>query len=277
VEQLQTQAQSFFGSLSTNGETDDAGSSESNGLSLSAERVSGAIQQLANSLQGLIGYLVLITALFVLGIVEVPRWRHKLRERFSDPLPAKTLDTAAAVTEQVQRFLLVQSFTSVLTGILTGAFCWIFGVDFAFLWGFLALVLNFIPTLGSMVAIVPPTLFALLQLGWQPPVVFAGLAAIQLVLGSYIDPKLQGRYLELSAFVILVAITFWGWIWGIPGAFIAVPITAALVLIAEHTDGADWVPRLLTRDGSDTHSLPSRPPEPDSTSDSGSASATENA
>jgi predicted PurR-regulated permease PerM len=206
-----------------------------------------------------LGYLVLITALFALGIIEVPRWKHKLRTRFGDPVSGEAIEAATQVTEQVQRFLLVQAFTSVLTGILTGLFCWALGVDFAFVWGLLAGVLNFIPTLGSIVAIVPPVLFALLQFGlaWQPPVVFAGLAAIQLVLGSYVDPKLQGRYLELSAFVVLLAITFWGWLWGIPGAFIAVPITAALVLASKHVDGAGWVARLLTRDEEDRHSLPS--------------------
>lgn len=255
VTQLVTRAESLFGTV-TSAVSDDSGGGS--GFSLSSERLASAAQRVAASVWSVLGYLVLITALFTLGIAEVPRWKHKLQTRFGDPVSSETIDTATQVTTQVQQFLIVQSFTSVLTGVLTGVFCWVLGVDFAFVWGILALVLNFIPTLGSIVAIVPPVLFALLQYGlaWQPPVVFAGLAAIQLILGSYVDPKLQGRYLELSAFVVLLAITFWGWLWGIPGAFIAVPITAALVLASKHVDGAEWVARLLTRDEEDQHSFP---------------------
>jgi predicted PurR-regulated permease PerM len=258
VVQLQTRVETFFGSLPTD-RNEAEGGGESNGFTLSSSRVSSLAQRVASSVWSVLGYLILIIALFALAVVEVPRWKHKLRTRFDDPVSNETLDVAEKVTEQVQRFLLVQSFTSVVTGVLTGLFCWILGVDFAFVWGLLALVLNFIPTLGSIVAIVPPTLFALFQfgIGWQPPVVLVGLGLIQLILGSYIDPKLQGRYLELSAFVVLVAITFWGWLWGIPGAFIAVPITAALVLASKHVEGAEWVARLLTRDEEDVHSLPS--------------------
>jgi predicted PurR-regulated permease PerM len=260
VVQLQTRVETFFGSLPTDGaEARGDGGSESNGFSLSSSRVSSLAQSVASSVWSVLGYLILIVALFALAVVEVPRWKHKLRSRFDDPVSGETLDVAEEVTGQVQRFLIVQSLTSVVTGVLTGLFCWVLGVDFAFVWGLLALVLNFIPTLGSLVAIVPPTLFALFQygIGWQPPVVLVGLGAIQLILGSYVDPKLQGRYLELSAFVVLVAITFWGWLWGIPGAFIAVPITAALVLASKHITGAEWVARLLTRDEEDVHSLPS--------------------
>jgi predicted PurR-regulated permease PerM len=260
VRQLVTRAESLFGTV-TDAVSDGGqnGGGQDGEFSLSSERVASVARRVAASVWSVVGYLVLITALFALAIVEVPRWKHKLQTRFDDPVSSEAIDTAAQVTTQVQRFLLVQSFTSVLTGILTGLFCWVLGIDFAFVWGLLAAVLNFIPTLGSIVAVVPPVLFALLQFGlaWQPPVVFAGLAAIQLILGSYVDPKLQGRYLELSAFVVLIAITFWGWLWGIPGAFIAVPITAALVLASKHVDGAEWVARLLTRDEEDQHSLPS--------------------
>ncbi|MDX1531159.1 MAG: AI-2E family transporter, partial [Rhodothermales bacterium] len=169
------------------------------------ERVAGFAERIVGQVQSVLAYFVLILALFALAMSEVRRWRQKLRRRFSDPFSSETLDTAGQVTKQVQRFLLVQSLTSVLTGVLTGLWVWVLGVDFPFVWGLLAGVLNFIPTLGSIVAVFPPTLFALLQFGfgWKAPVVLVGLGLIQFVLGSYVDPKLQGRYLQLSALVIL--------------------------------------------------------------------------
>ena len=198
------------------------------------------------------GYLVLIYALFVLALAEVPAWARKLQDRFDDPVSAKAVESAARVARQTQRFVAVQAFTSVLTGALTGLFCWLVGLDLAFAWGLLAGVLNFIPTLGSIVSVVPPTVYALLQfgMGWQAPVVLVGLGVIQLVLGAWLDPKLQGRYLALSALVVLVSITFWGWMWGIAGAFIAVPLTAAVVVAFGEFDQTEWLARLLTREDS---------------------------
>jgi predicted PurR-regulated permease PerM len=100
-------------------------------------------------------------------------------------------------------------------------------------WGLLAFVLNFIPTLGSLIAAIVPALVATL---FQGPAIgaatLAGLAVIQTILGNFVDPKLQGTYLKLSPFVALLSIVFWGWVWGIPGAFIGVPMTAAVMLFA---------------------------------------------
>ena len=210
----------------------------------------GAVQAAALDAWSVAGYVVLVLALLALALAEVPAWGRKLRDRFGDPVSDGALETVGRIAQQVQRFVAVQAFTSVLTGVLTGLFCWALGVDLALVWGLLAGVLNFVPTLGSIVSVVPPALFALLQFGagWQPPVVLVGLGVIQLVLGAWVDPKLQGRYLELSALVVLVSITFWTWVWGIPGAFIAVPLTAAVVVAFGEFDETEWLQRLLTRD-----------------------------
>ena len=252
---LRAAVSSFFGVLNGSSAPEASG-----GGTLSQDRLVSVIERIAVDVWSVLGYLVLTIALFTLAIVEVGGWKHKLRTRFDDPVSSTALGTAEEIAGQVRRFLLVQSFTALMTGILTGILCLILGIDFALLWGLLSFVLNFIPTLGSLVAVVPPTLFALLQygLGWEAPVLLGGLGLIEITLGAYVDPKLQGRYLELSAFVVLVAIVFWGWLWGIPGAFIAVPITAAFVLTSKHVEGAEWVARLLTRNVEDQPALRSK-------------------
>lgn len=230
------------------------------GAAPGVEAANGLVRGLVLNVWSVAGYLVLVLALLALALSEVPEWGRKLRDRFDDPVPDEAMGIAGRIAHQVRRFVVVQAFTSVLTGVLTGLFCWAMGVDLAFAWGLLAGVLNFVPTLGSIVAVVPPSLFALLQfgLGWQAPVVLVGLGLIQIVLGAYVDPKLQGRYLELSPLVVLVAITFWGWLWGIPGAFIAVPLTAAAVVAFGEFRETRWLHRLLTRD-------PSPGPSPEET------------
>jgi AI-2 transport protein TqsA len=96
--------------------------------------------------------------------------------------------------------------------------------------------------------VIPPSLFALIQfdgLG-RPLLVFLGMAVLQLVCGNYVDPLIQGHYLSLSPVVVLVSILLWGWIWGIPGAFLGVPITIGLVVTADHFPKTRWIARLLS-------------------------------
>lgn len=224
------------------------------GISLGSESGGNATEGLVRgvflNVWEVAGYLVLVLALLALAISEVPEWRRKLRNRFDDPVTEGTLETVGRIAHQVRRFFAVQAATSALTGVLTGLVAWAFGMDLAFVWGLLAALLNLIPTLGSIVSVVITTLFALLQFGlsWQPSAVFTSLTVIEVTLGSYVDPKLQGHYLELSPFIVLVSITFWGWIWGIPGAFIAVPLTAAVIVAFGEFEQTRWLHRLLTRD-----------------------------
>ena len=126
------------------------------------------------------------------------------------------------------------TLTSLLTGVLTIIWCFIIGIDLAFVWGLIGFVLNYIPTLGSIIAVIPPTLVAFLFNGIGRGIAtLAGLAAIQLIIGNFVDPRLQGKTLQLSPFVALFSITFWSWVWGIPGAILGVPMTISIVLLAQ--------------------------------------------
>lgn len=138
------------------------------------------------------------------------------------------------MTGKFARYFLVQAFSSVVTGVLTGLYCWMIGIEFPFVWGLLATVLNFIPTIGSIVAVVPPTLFALAFGGFgTAALALVGLGVIQFAMGNVVDPVLQGRAIQVSEVVVLLSVVFWGWLWGIGGAFIAVPLTIAVVLLCE--------------------------------------------
>ena len=232
------------------------------GLPLAGDIGSGAAGGAAGAAFGgawrLAGAVVLVYALLALALAEAPEWGRKLGDRFGRPAARTAADAGRRIVSQVQRFVAVQAFTSVATGVLTGLACWALGIDLALVWGGLAGVLNFVPTLGSVVGVVPPVAFAALQHGldWHAPVLLAVLAVVQLGLGAWLDPRLQGRALRLSPLVVLVAIAFWGWLWGIAGAFVAVPVTAAAVVACAEFEPTRWVADLLTRDraGSDGQS-----------------------
>jgi AI-2 transport protein TqsA len=187
----------------------------------------------ARSVLAAFSLLILIASFLALLLLEVEKYRDRTQKAFPDGAGGHIIHAVTSMGEKLRRFFLVVAFTSVLTGVLTAGWCWILGVELALVWGLLAFILNFIPTLGSIVAAIVPALVATV---FQGPTIGAavlvGLAMIQTILGNFVDPKLQGKYLKLSPFVALFSIVFWGWVWGIPGAFIGVPMTAAVVLFA---------------------------------------------
>lgn len=142
---------------------------------------------------------------------------------------SRALAIGETVLRQVQRYLVVKTLISLLTGATIGVSAALLGVDFAAFWGLLAFALNYIPTIGSIVAALPAVAVASLQLGLERGLALAGVyLAANVALGSVADPILIGRQLRLSPIVILVSLVFWGWTWGLTGAFLAVPLTITL-------------------------------------------------
>ena len=134
------------------------------------------------------------------------------------------------------------------------------GLDLALEWGVIAFVLNYIPVIGPLVATVLPTLFAMAQFAsWQIAlIVFVCLNLIQFLVGSYLEPRIAGNALSMSPFIVLFAVFFWTFLWGIGGAFIGVPIVIAIVTICEQHPSSRWFAELLgaPRDQTDETSVP---------------------
>ena len=177
---------------------------------------------------------VLVASLLVLLLLEVGQYRQKVEQAFSSRTSDRLIEAVSNISRKLRRYLLVMTFTSCLTGILTIVWCWIVGVDLAFVWGLIAFVLNYIPTLGSIIAVIPVTLVAFLFNGAGRGIAtLIGLATIQVIMGNFIDPRVQGKSLQISSFVALFSISFWGWVWGIPGAILGVPMTIAIILMCQ--------------------------------------------
>lgn len=238
------------GSGSGGGGNQGGGGGGSQGLSQVA---SGALSGLS-SFASALGLAVLALTVLVFLLAEVNGFRQKLaRGTFQPPNNEKVLDAFERMTGKFARYFLVQAFSSIVTGILTGLYCWLVGIEFPFVWGLLTAVLNFIPTVGSIVAVVPPTLFALAFGGiGTAALVLVGLGVIQFGMGNVVDPILQGNALQLSEVVILLSVVFWGWLWGIGGAFIAVPLTIAVVLLCEEFEATRPIARFLSKPQADT-------------------------
>jgi len=127
-----------------------------------------------------------------------------------------------------------------VTAVLVYLVLLVMHVDFPLTWAAFTFLLNFIPTVGSIIATVPPVLLALIKCYgesfWPAAIVLTLLLLIQQTMGSLVEPKLMGDKLNLSPVVILLSLVFWGWLWGITGALLSVPIAAAMKIVCENIE-----------------------------------------
>ena len=180
---------------------------------------------------GFISNAVLVMIFLVFMLLAKPYANDKLRAAFSAGRADAIIASSNAISRQISAYLGALFIISLVTGLCVwGALAWL-GIEFAFTWGLLAFLLNFVPTLGSIVASIPPVLMALVQRApdlWPAVATAAILLVIQMTLGNFIAPKVYGDRLNLSPVVILLFLVFWGWLWGVVGALLAVPIAAAI-------------------------------------------------
>ncbi len=188
-----------------------------------------------------VSVIVLVLMTFILG--EVPLFRRNF-----DRLPNSTegkFQVMDAVLG-VQRYLLIKTVASLCTGALAWWLCAAMNVPFAFLWGVLAYVLNYIPTIGSIVAAVPPILMALLLGSWGDTFFVAGgYIAINFAIGNGIEPLFLGRQFGISISVVLLSVMLWGWVWGPCGMLLAMPITVMLKLALKNSRDLSWVATMI--------------------------------
>ena len=150
------------------------------------------------------------------------------------------------VMSEIQRYLAIKTATSMSTGILVGLLTLSLGVDFALFWGLTAYLLNYIPTIGSLVAAVPAILLALVQLGPSAAMLTAtGYLVINMGIGNLIEPAVMGKRLDLSPLIVLLSLLFWGWVWGPIGMFLSLPLTMVLKILFENTHDLAWIAILM--------------------------------
>ena len=155
-----------------------------------------------------------------------------------------------AIAEHVRLYVWVKTLMSVMTGGFAYIVMKAIGVDFAETWGLLVFLLNYIPNVGSILGTIFPAVLALVQFDTITPflVVAVGIGAAQLVIGNVLEPMMMGRSLNLSSFIIILSLTFWGTVWGIAGMFLSVPIMVVIMIACSHIEGLRWLAILLSGD-----------------------------
>lgn len=216
---------------------DSGGGSGADGEGGGTEALSGLATSVLTAAREAVSTVVIVLFLALLMLVEAPVWREKIVKTLGPERCATTVTAVTAIAQQFRRFLLVSTTLGLITGALYIGWLSLFGIDFLFLWGFLAFLLNYIPVIGSVGAATFPVLMALVQGGSTTALMVAGgLLVIEQVMGNFIGPRLEGKQLAISPLVIVNSLLLWSWLWGAAGTVLAVPMTVLIAIALSHID-----------------------------------------
>ena len=214
------------------------------------------LQRLFGSLLTSVGSIVLTFVVVFLYatflLLERRSFETKLANLSDDPARvARIRQVIGAINQRIGSYLALKTLISLLLGVLSYVVMRLFGLEFAALWAVLAAFLNFIPYVGSVLGVVFPVLMAIVQFGDLGTIltILLALTALQFAIGNFLDPYMMGNSLNLSPFAILISLAVWSELWGVPGAFLAVPITAILTIVFSEFPGTRPIAVLLSRSG----------------------------
>ena len=187
------------------------------------------------------GFVVILTVVFML--LESKNFILKIKYADHDAEAMKHINT---IFTQIKSYMVIKALISLVTGFTVWVFLKVMGTDYAFLWGVLAFLLNFIPNIGSIIAAVPAVLITLVQSGLVSALFVAAFyVVVNILIGSIIEPKVMGKGLGLSTLVVFLSLIFWGWLLGIVGMLLSIPLTIMAKIIFAANEDTKWLAVLL--------------------------------
>ncbi|NND64981.1 MAG: AI-2E family transporter [Gammaproteobacteria bacterium] len=206
----------------------------------------GFIGTLLGSLGTILSNLFLILLLVIFILFESFQLPLKFRHAVKSKTAEQTFEHFGEFATSLNRYLGIKTIISLVTGAVVAFALWLLNVDFPLLWGLLAFLFNFIPTIGSILAAVPVILLALVQLGWQSAVwVMLVYATVNVVMGNGIEPKVMGKGVGLSTLMVFISLIFWGWVFGPVGMLLSVPLTMSVKIALQVNPDTRWIAKLL--------------------------------
>jgi len=210
------------------------------------------LQNFGRTVRALVSSTGIIIVYLIFLLLEQRTFANKIRALISERKKQKdAFELIDKMRHDIRSYVGIKVLTSAATGLLSFLVLNLVGVDFASFWAVLIFLLNFIPTIGSIIATAFPSLLTLVQFDTLGPfiITISVLGAIQFCIGSLIEPKLMGNRLNLSPIVILLSLGLWGSVWGIPGMFLCVPITVIMMIVCSYFPGTRPIAVLLSKDG----------------------------
>ena len=205
-------------------------------------------QTLLGHINTLVGFAILVFIFLMLALLETGDFRERLALATKQAKGPDFAEVGEEVAAKIRKYMLVRTQMSALTGFAVWGWALISGLELAPAWGIIAFVVNYIPFIGSFVATLLPSVFAVAQFGTlhDSLFVFLGMFAIQFGIGNYLEPLVAGKALAISPLAVVFAVFFFGFLWGMPGAFLGVPILIAIVTLCAHYPSTRWIATLLS-------------------------------
>lgn len=191
-------------------------------------------------------FLIMLIMIFML--LEVKSFMFKAET--IQKMHGYSLKYMEKIGASIRHYLSIKTLVSILTGVFIWIWLLVLGVDYAILWGVIAFLLNYIPSIGSIIAAVPTVLLALLQLGVGGMIWTAvGYLIVNTVMGNIIEPKVMGKGLGLSTLVVFLSLIIWGFVLGTVGMFLSIPLTISIKIMLEQNESTKWIAVLLGTGG----------------------------
>ena len=212
----------------------------------------GILSRIFSTLTGLFSSAFIVLIYLVFLLFEESIFPRKIKAMYPEGSSYEKVNLFInKIDKSVSHYIAIKTVISLATGILSFLALVFIGIDAPFFWAFLIFILNFIPSIGSLVATAFPAVFALLQFGEFTPMilVLAIVGAIQLVMGNFIEPRVMGQTMNISPLVVFLTLMLWGLLWGIPGMLLSVPITVILIIIMSEFKETRPFAILLSRHG----------------------------
>jgi predicted PurR-regulated permease PerM len=211
---------------------------------LGAEKILNVTTNMAGEIGSLMGNMAIVVFIVVFILLELNSFAVKTIALVDTP--AVSLHHLSRIGNSIRHYLAIKTYISLLTGFLIWIGLLIIGVDYAILWALIAFLLNFIPNIGSFIAMVPAFLFALVQLGFGGAVwTMVVFVSVNTIAGSVVEPRVMGKGLGLSTLVVFLSLIFWGFLLGTVGMFLSVPLTMAAKIMLEQKESTKWIAILL--------------------------------
>lgn len=189
------------------------------------------------------GKMVLVILFIAYMLSGKRNLEEKIYMAFPERHSKQIADVIVSINAQVQTYLSAKTLISFITGVVSIGVLYAFGLDFAIFWGFVIFIFNFIPNIGSILASVLPVLFSLLQFGSLSTAfwIAVSMVVIQFVMGNVVEPRMMGQSLNLSPLIVILSLIFWGYIWGVVGMILAVPILSITAIVCENIDSLRFI------------------------------------
>jgi len=199
-----------------------------------------ALQEIGSLMSN--SFLILVIAIFMMAELSSFYIKSEVVAKTNN-VSLEYLDKIGAT---IRHYLSIKTVISLITGVFVAVWLMIIGVDYPILWGVIAFLMNYIPTIGSIIAAVPTMLLALVQIGWGGLIwTGVGYLVINMIMGTGIEPRIMGKDLGLSTLVVFLSLIIWGYVFGTVGMFLSIPLTMTIKIVLEVNPDTKWIAMML--------------------------------